>query len=56
MAQLRYAAGLRVSELVRLRVKDLDFERNQVVVRCGKGNKDRVAPLPETRYFYLEMA
>ena len=47
MAQLQYAAGLRVSELVRLRVKDLDFERNQVIVRCGKGNKDRVAPLSE---------
>lgn len=45
MAQLQYAAGLRVSELVRLRVKDLDFERNQVIVRCGKGDKDRVAPL-----------
>ena len=47
MAQLQYAAGLRVSELVRLRVKDLDLERNQVIVRCGKGNKDRVAPLSE---------
>jgi integron integrase len=47
MAQLQYAAGLRVSELMRLRVKDLDLERNQVVVRCGKGGKDRVAPLSE---------
>ena len=46
MAQLQYAAGLRVSELVHLRVKDLDFERNQVIVRGGKGDKDRVAPLP----------
>ena len=47
MAQLQYAAGLRVSELMRLRVKDLDLERNQVVVRGGKGDKDRVAPLSE---------
>ncbi|MEM0966841.1 MAG: integron integrase [Verrucomicrobiota bacterium] len=45
MARLQYAAGLRVSELMRLRVKDLDFERNQVVVRAGKGGKDRVTPL-----------
>lgn len=47
MAQLQYAGGLRVSELMRLRVKDLDLDRNQVVVRGGKGNKDRVAPLSE---------
>ena len=47
MARLRYAACLRVSELIRLRIKDLDFERNQVIVRSGKGDKDRVAPLSE---------
>jgi integron integrase len=47
MAQLQYAAGLRVSELMRLRVQDLDLARNQVVVRCGKGGKDRVAPLSQ---------
>jgi len=47
MAQLQYAAGLRVSELLRLRVQDLDFERNQVHIRFGKGGKHRVAPLPE---------
>lgn len=34
-------------ELMRLRVQDLDLKRNQVVVRCGKGGKDRVAPLSE---------
>jgi len=45
MARLQYAGGLRVSELMRLRVKDLDLDRCQVVVRCGKGGKDRVAPL-----------
>jgi integron integrase len=47
MAKVQYASGLRVSELMRLRVQDLDLERNQVVVRSGKGGKDRVAPLSE---------
>jgi len=47
MANLQYAAGLRVSELMRLRIQDLDLRRNQVVVRCGKGGKDRAAPLSE---------
>ena len=48
MACLHYGAGLRVSELARLRIKDVDFERGQVVVRGGKGNKDRVTLLPES--------
>jgi integron integrase len=47
MAKLQYGAGLRVSELVRLRVKDVDLRRGQVLVRGGKGDKDRVAPLPQ---------
>ena len=47
LAKLQYATGLRVSELMRLRVQDLDLKRNQVVVRCGKGGKDRLAPLSE---------
>lgn len=46
MARLQYGAGLRVSELARLRIKDVDFERGQVIVRCSKGNKDRVTLLP----------
>jgi len=46
MAELMYATGMRIIELVRLRVKDIDFERNQIVVREGKGKKDRTAPLP----------
>lgn len=47
MAKLIYGCGLRLMECVRLRVKDIDFERNQVIVRDGKGMKDRVTMLPE---------
>ena len=47
MAQLLYGSGLRLMECVRLRVKDLDFGQHQVIVRDGKGGKDRVTPLPE---------
>lgn len=46
MARLAYGSGLRVGELVSLRIKDLDFDRCQVMVRCGKGDKDRVTTLP----------
>jgi len=47
LAQTLYGTGMRLMELLRLRVKDLDFERNQIVVRGGKGDKDRVTMLPE---------
>ena len=46
MASLLYGAGLRLMECVRLRVKDLDFARSQIIVREGKGDKDRVTVLP----------
>jgi integron integrase len=46
MAKLLYGSGLRLMECVRLRVKDLDFERREIVVREGKGMKDRVTMLP----------
>ncbi len=46
MGQLLYGAGLRVMECVSLRVKDIDFARRQLVVRRGKGAKDRVTVLP----------
>lgn len=46
MAQLQYGAGLRVSELMSLRVKDLDFEHCLLTIRGGKGDKDRIAQLP----------
>jgi len=47
-ARLQYGAGLRLSELVRLRIKDVDVGRGTVTVRCGKGNKDRVTVLPQS--------
>jgi integron integrase len=48
MALLMYGAGLRVLECARLRAKDVDFQTNQLVVRSGKGDKDRVTMLPAT--------
>jgi len=48
MAFILYGAGLRLMECVRLRIKDVDFEYRQIVVRDGKGRKDRVTMLPET--------
>ena len=45
--QLLYGTGMRLMEGLRLRVKDVDFERNQIVVHDGKGFKDRVVMLPE---------
>ena len=48
MATLLYGTGMRLMECVRLRVKDLDFEASQIVVREGKGFKDRVTILPES--------
>jgi integron integrase len=47
MAGLLYGSGLRLMECVRLRVKDVDFAHNQIMVRDGKGQKDRVTTLPQ---------
>ncbi|MFA4814971.1 MAG: tyrosine-type recombinase/integrase [Candidatus Gracilibacteria bacterium] len=44
---LAYGAGLRVSEAISLKVKDIDFDSGLISVRCGKGRKDRVSILPE---------
>ncbi|HEY7314883.1 MAG TPA: integron integrase [Gemmataceae bacterium] len=46
MTRLMYGAGLRLMECCRLRVKDVDFVRLQIVVRQGKGDKDRIVMLP----------
>jgi integron integrase len=47
MAGLLYGAGLRLMECLRLRVKDVNFETHQILVRDGKGQKDRVTILPQ---------
>ena len=54
MAKLLYGTGMRLMECVRLRVKDVDIERRQIVVRDGKGSKDRVTMLPEALVSELE--
>jgi integron integrase len=48
MVQLLYGSGLRLMECVRLRVKDIDFDYKTITVRDGKGEKDRVTPLPDS--------
>jgi integron integrase len=48
MGMLLYGAGLRLMECLRLRVQDVDFSRNEITVRYGKGAKDRVTMLPES--------
>ncbi|MEX2515516.1 MAG: integron integrase [Gammaproteobacteria bacterium] len=48
IARLMYGTGMRLMEAVRLRVKDLDFDRYQILVREGKGDKDRIAVLPNS--------
>ena len=47
LVSLSYGAGLRVSEIIDLKVGDIDFERNVLMVRQGKGSKDRQTLLPE---------
>ena len=46
LARLLYGTGMRIAEGLRLRVKDVDFERRTLIVRCGKGGKDRALMLP----------
>lgn len=48
MASLLYGTGMRLMECVRLRVKDVDFARGEILIRDGKGAKDRVTMLPES--------
>ena len=47
MIELAWGAGMRKNEILRLRIKDLDFDRRCIIVRQGKGRKDRVVPMPE---------
>ncbi|MDC6171022.1 integron integrase [Paucibacter sp. XJ19-41] len=53
LAKLLYGTGLRISEALQLRVKDLDFEHQALIVRSGKGGKDRVVMLPQTLHAEL---
>ncbi len=54
ISQLLYGGGLRVMEGLRLRVQDVDFGQRLLVVRDGKGNKDRTVPLPEVSVAALQ--
>ena len=48
MASLMYGAGLRLMECLRLRIQDVDFARNEITIRDGKGAKDRITMLPQS--------
>ena len=48
IARLMYGTGMRLMEALRLRVKDMEFEKRQVIVRAGKGDKDRYTVLPDS--------
>lgn len=54
MARLQYGCGLRISELCRLRVKDVDLDRGKLYIRASKGDKDRCVPLPKCLHSALE--
>lgn len=55
-ASLLYGTGMRLMECIRLRIQDVDFQRNQIIVRFGKGGKDRHVPLPQRLKGDLEAA
>ena len=48
MSRLLYGTGMRLMECVRLRIKDVEFQRNEILIRDGKGGKDRVTMLPKS--------
>lgn len=53
MLELLYATGIRVSELVRMDVPDIDFEERLIQIRQAKGRKDRIVPCTQTAFSYL---
>jgi integron integrase len=55
MASLLYGSGLRLMECARLRAKDVDFARRALLIRRGKGKKDRIVPLPARLAPHLEL-
>lgn len=54
IAKLLYGCGLRMAEVLRLRIQEVDFSMKQLTVRSGKGDKDRVTTFPATVIFLLE--
>lgn len=48
LTSLLYGSGLRLKESLRLRIKDIDFQRNQIIIKQGKGAKDRLVPFPQS--------
>ena len=55
MAQIMYGSGLRLMEVLRLRVKDIDFANQQIIVRDGKGGDDRLTLLPSLIIPFLRL-
>jgi len=55
IASLLYGSGLRLMEAVRLRIKDVDFARGEIIVRDGKGEQDRITMLPQSISKALEL-
>ncbi|GAB5562251.1 MAG: class 1 integron integrase IntI1 [Synoicihabitans sp.] len=55
MAELMYGSGVRIMELLRLRVKDVDLERGQLEVHAGKGDKDRMTVFPDSLRERMEL-
>jgi len=55
IAQVMYGGGLRLMETMRLRVKDIDFDNHQIIVRDGKGEDDRVTILPDAVFQSLQL-
>ena len=55
IAQLLYGTGMRLLEALRLRIKDMEFARREILIRQGKGNKNRVTVLPENLMLPLQL-
>lgn len=54
IAKLMYGSGLRLMEVLRLRIEDVDFSMQAIIVRAGKGDKDRITVLPESLTVYIK--
>lgn len=55
IAQVMYGSGLRIMEAMRLRIKDIDFDNRQIIVRDGKGENDRFTTLPDSLHQPLRL-